>query len=183
VTGAQVDVVGDVYSETLQQLLVGGGTSEQEIVLPERLDRARLDFSHDSLHRIDDYLNDVHDSGDTAVGMSLLTTIWAAALYVGEVIRRLAPQRLYQWIRLSDDAPEASAATTGQFDIGSVHALRGRDGELCLPSRAVLRVVLRGRKARSIHSFASGAIEADAEFDPPPPPVGNHASRSETLSA
>ncbi len=154
--------------DTMQQLLVGGGAKEQDIVLPERLDRSRLDFSRESLHVIDDYLNEVHDSGDTAVGLSLLNTIWAAALYVGEIIRRCAPERHYQWVAINENEAGGTGNTTEQFDLGTVRALRGRDGEICLPSRAVLRVILRGRKARTVHSFARGAIEASDNLEPPP---------------
>ena len=165
--GAQTDSV-DAFMEILQQLLVGGGDREQEIVLPERLDRARLDFSQESLHHIDDYLNAVHDSGETSVGLSLLTTIWATALYVGEIIRRCAPHRHYEWVTFTDNQDPNGGTTTEQFDVGAVRALRARDGELCLPSRAVLRVILRGRKARSVHSFMRGAIESSEASEPPP---------------
>lgn len=144
----------------MQCLLVGGETADEAIVLPGRLDRSRLDFSFDSLHVIDQYLNDVHDNDQTAVGLSLLTTIWATALYVGEIIRRAAPARYFEWVTITDEQSASGGTTTRQFDLGAVRALRARDGEMCLPSRAVLRVILRGRKARSVHSFARGAIEA-----------------------
>ena len=46
---------------------------------------------------------------------------------------------------------------------------------MCLPSRAVLRVILRGRKARSVHSFVRGATESSESAEPPPAgaPAGN----------
>ena len=144
----------------MQPLLVGGGCADEEIVLPERLDRSKLDFSVDSLQVVDQYLNDVHDNEHTVVGLSLLTTIWATAVYVGEIIRRAAPARYFEWVTIADDQPVSGGTTTNQVDLGAVRALRARDGEMCLPSRAVLRVILRGRKARSVHSFACGAIES-----------------------
>lgn len=146
----------------MQRLLVAGASVDEDIVMPERLDRSRLDFSLDSLHVIDEYLNEVHDSEQTTVGRSLLTTIWAAAMYSGEVIRRAAPARSYEWVTIGDELATGGGTTTNRFDVGSVRALRARDGEMCMPSRAVLRVVLRGRKARTVHSFARGAIEAPA---------------------
>jgi hypothetical protein len=148
------------FLESMQHLLVGGGPADEDIVLPGRLDRSRLDFSLESLEVIDQYLNDVHDNDQTVVGLSLLTTIWATALYVGEIIRRAAPARYFQWVTITDELPASGGTTTSQFDLGAVRALRAHDGEMCLPSRAVLRVILRGRKARSVHSFARGAIEA-----------------------
>jgi hypothetical protein len=148
------------FLESMQQLLVGGGSADEDIVLPGHLDRDRLDFSLESLQVIDQYLNDVHDNDQTVVGLSLLNTIWATALYVGEIIRRAAPARYFEWVTITDELTASGGTTTSQFDLGAVRALRAHDGEMCLPSRAVLRVILRGRKARSVHSFARGAIEA-----------------------
>lgn len=155
-----------VFMDTMQRLLVEGGPTPDDIVMPERLDRAKLDFSIDSLHVIDEYLNVVHENEQTSIGSSLLTTIWVAALYVGEIIRRAASTHHYQWVTIGDEVPAGGGTTTSQVDLGSLRALRARDGELCLPSRAVLRVILRGRKARSVHSFARGAIESAAEAEP-----------------
>src|SRR5579862_8646751 len=133
---------------TLQPLLSGGDAAHADIVLPEHLDRAGLDFSVASLLLIDDYLNAVHAHEQTSVGSSLLTTIEATAFYVGEIIRRLATSRNYEWITIGDDLPESGGTPPCQIEIGTVRALRAEDGELCLPSRAVLRVILRGQKAR-----------------------------------
>jgi hypothetical protein len=155
------------FVESMQRLLVAGASADEDIVMPECLERSKLDFSIDSLHIIDQYLNDVHDNEHTVVGLSLLTTIWAAALYVGEIIRRAAPARGFDWVTIGDEIASGGGTTTNQVDIGAVRALRARDGEMCMPSRAVLRVILRGRKARSVHSFARGAIEsANAEPEP-----------------
>ena len=156
-----------MFMETMQRLLGDGGPTPDDIVLPERLDRSKLDFSLESLHVIDEYLGVVHDHEQTSVGSSLLTTIWVAALYIGEIIRRAATTRHYQWITIGDESPASGGTTTSQVDLGSLRALRAQDGELCLPGRAVLRVILRGRKARSVHSFARGAIESSgAEAEP-----------------
>jgi hypothetical protein len=153
--------------DTMERLLVEGGPTPDDIVMPERLDRSKLDFSLESLNVIDDYLNVVHGHEQTSVGSSLLTTIWVASLYVGEIIRRGAAHRHYQWVTTGDESPAGGGTTTSQVDLGSLRALRAQDGELCLPSRAVLRVILRGRKARSVHSFARGAIESStAEAEP-----------------
>ena len=156
-----------VFMETMERLLVGGGPTPDDIVLPERLDRAKLDFSLESLHVLDEYLNVVHEHEQTSIGSSLLTTIWVAALYVGEIIRRAAIHRHYQWVTIGDEVPASGGTTSSQVDLGSLRALRAQDGEMCQPSRAVLRVILRGRKARSVHSFARGAIESPA-VDPEP---------------
>jgi hypothetical protein len=149
-----------MFMAIMKRLLDGAGPTPDDILLPECLDRSRLDFSVESLHVIDEYLSVVHEYEQNSVGSSLLTTIWVASLYVGEIIRREATHRRYQWITIGDEAPSSGGTTTSQMDLGSLRALRAQDGDLCLPSRAVLRVILRGEKARSVHSFACGAIES-----------------------
>ncbi len=148
-----------MFMETMERLLVEGGPTPDDIVLPERLDRARLDFSVESLRLVDQYLNVVHEHEQNSVGSSLLTTIWVMSLYIGEIIRRAAPARQYEWVTIGDESPAGGGTSTTQLDLGSLKALRAHDGELCLPSRAVLRVILRGCKARSVYSFACGWIE------------------------
>jgi len=161
VPSEQVDATTQ-FVESMQRLLVGGASADEDIVMPEKLDRSRLDFSLDSLQVIDEYLNEVHDNEQTSVGLSLLTTIWAAAMYAGEIIRRTVPERGFEWVTIGDELATGGGTTTNQLDIGAVRALRASDGEMCMPSRAVLRVILRGRKARTVHSFARGAIESPA---------------------
>jgi hypothetical protein len=155
-------------SLTLQPLLSGGDDAREDIVLPGHLDRGGLDFSVASLLLIDDYLNAVHAHEQTALGSSLLTTIEATAFYVGEIIRRLATGRNYEWVTIGDDLPQTGGTPPCQMEIGTVRALRADDGEICLPSRAVLRVILRGQKARSVQSFARGAIESTGAAAPAP---------------
>ncbi|HEV7432874.1 MAG TPA: hypothetical protein VGN77_07515 [Steroidobacteraceae bacterium] len=169
--------------DTMQRLLAGGGPTPDDIVLPAQLDRSKLDFSLESLHVLDEYLNVVHEHEQTSIGSSLLTTIWIAALYVGEIIRRAATHRHYQWVTIGDELPTSGGTTTNQVDLGSLRALRARDGEMCLPSRAVLRVILRGRKARSVHSFARGAIESPAADPEPAVAPSSAASPGAPLAA
>ncbi len=172
-----------MFMETMERLLVEGGPRPEDIVMPERLDRSKLDFSLQSLDVIDEYLNVVHENEQTSVGSSLLTTIWVASLYVGEIIRRAATCGYYQWITLGNESPAGGGTTTNQVDLGSLRALRARDGELCLPSRAVLRVILRGRKARSVHSFARGAIESSPTEAEPARRASADPSTRETEAA
>ncbi len=159
VADTQTDSIS-MFMETMQRLLVAGEPTPDDIVLPERLDRASLDFSLESLQQIDEYLNVVHEHEQNSVGSSLLTTIWVVSIYIGEIIRRAAPARQYEWVTIGDESPASGGCTASQMDLASLRALRAQDGELCLPSRAVLRVILRGCKARSVYSFACGAIES-----------------------
>jgi len=129
-----------------------------EIANNEWLQRAGLDFSPESLRRIDGYLLALHRQGPELSGRPLLSTIWATALYVGEVIRRAVPARRYRWASFPHPATDGVGAAAHAGDRGVPPALQSQDGAVILPSRAVLRVVLRGRKVRSIDSFARSAI-------------------------
>ena len=155
------------FTDAMPRLLFTGGPADVEVALPECLVLSKLDFSLESLHVIDQYLNDVHDNEQNVAGLSLLTTIWATALYVGEIIRRETPARQFEWVTIGEDLSTTGTTTSNHSDVGTVRALRARDGEMCMPSRAVLRVILRGRKARSIDSYARGAIESSLS-DPRP---------------
>ena len=124
----------------------------------KRLDRGKLDFGLESLHEIDRYLTFLHDNEQEVSGISLLSTIWTIALYVGEVIRRQAPERQYEWVNIGAELVPAGFTTIKQAGIGTSRALRAKDGEMCMPSLAVLRIILRGAKARSVDSYARGAL-------------------------
>ena len=92
--------------DAMEPFLHGGtGAAHAHIVLAERLDTSKLDFSLGSLQPIDEYLNEVHTHEQTSVGTSLLTTIEYIAHYVGEIIRRLATARAFEWVTVSVELP------------------------------------------------------------------------------
>ena len=144
--------------EAMKQLLLNKAPAEADFALTEHLDRKNLDFSLTSLHEIDRYLICVHDRAHEVSGLPLLSTILTIAMYVGEIIRREAPAKRYEWVSVGESSGSTGETTIAYPDFGAVRALRARDGDMCMPSRAVLRVILRGSKARSIQSFARGAM-------------------------
>ena len=152
------DPTVDSYLRMLQQFLSDDPSATSIIALPGRLDRSKLDFSLDSLDEIDRYLNLLHDNEREIVGQPLLSTIWTVGMYVGEIIRRAAPEKKYAWVAIGEDAVPAGDTTIKQVGIGAVRALRAGSGDMSMPSLAVLRIILRGSKARSIVSYARGAI-------------------------
>lgn len=157
-----VKVISDAtvasYLRMLQQLLSNDPSATENIALPGHLDRRKLDFSLDSLDEIDRYLNLLHDNEREIVGQPLLSTIWTIGMYVGEIIRYAAPEKRYAWVAIGEDAVPAGDTTIKQVGIGAVRALRAGSGDMSMPSLAVLRIILRGPKARSIVSYARGAI-------------------------
>ena len=142
----------------MQANLLTPGTTEADIGLTEHLDRTKLDFTLDSLHEIDRYLNALHANAETIAGLPLLSTMWTIAMYVGEVIRREAHGKHYECVSIGEPSGTSGDTTIAYPDLGIVRALRARDGDLCTPSRVVLRGILRGSNARSVYSFACAAM-------------------------
>lgn len=143
--------------QAVRQLLSSELATTTDIALPRHLDAKTLDFSLDSLHEIDCYLNLLHDNEEQIVGQPLLSTIWTIATYLGEVIRRAAPEKKYEWVTIGEESVPAGDSTK-HAGIGAVRALRSVGGDMSMPSRAVLQIILRGSKARSALSYARGAI-------------------------
>jgi hypothetical protein len=102
----------------------------------------------------------VHDNSDDVGGVPLLSTISTIAMYVGEVIRREAPAKRYEWVSVGEPAESTGETTISARDLSSVRVLRSREGNVCAPSREVLRIILRGSKARSIHGFVRSTVAA-----------------------
>ena len=146
------------YLQTLQQLLSNDPSAPTDIALPGHLDRSKLDFSLNSLDEIDRYLNLLHGNEQEIIGQPLLSTIWTIGMYVGEIIRRAAPEKKYEWVVIGEDGVPAGDTTIKQVGIDAVRALRAGSGDMSMPSLRVLRIILRGSKARSIVSYARGAI-------------------------
>lgn len=152
------DVTVAAFLEGMQQQLLTASASSGDIALTDHLDRQKLDFSLDSLHEIDRYLSTVHEHAEEVSGLPLLSTIWTIAVYVGEVIRRQARSKQYAWVSVGEPPGISGETTISYPDLGAVRALRAKDGDMCMPSRIVLRIILRGARARTILSFAHAAL-------------------------
>ena len=159
------------FLAAMQAMLLTPGATDTDIGLTEHLDRTKLDFTLDSLHEIDRYLNAVHANAETIAGLPLLSTMWTIAMYVGEVIRREVHDKHYEWVSIGEPSGSGGDTTIAYLDLGALRALRARDGDLCTPSRVVLCAILRGSNARSVYSFARAAT---AKADSPLAP-GRHA--------
>src|SRR5207253_370710 len=79
------------------------GESEVEggLAFPERIERDLLDYSLESLHALDRYLDHLHEHADAIEDQAYTNTVLAAGCYLGEVIRRNAPVA-YRWVNYAD---------------------------------------------------------------------------------
>ncbi|MCA8901327.1 MAG: hypothetical protein KDA53_08750 [Hyphomonas sp.] len=138
---------------------------DQLILLPNRLDKSKLDFSMDSLHEIDRWLQAIHtvnrlDAGDGKAGEILTidgrgdNSIMFAGLYLGEVVRLNAHQ---DWMWQPFDAFVAN-------NPGHAQALRGEAGfdtyvlvspqGVATPMNSALKRILNGQ-IDSLHYVAT----------------------------
>jgi len=110
---SELETTVAIYSD----MLLGKVSGEHSIAFPELLDRTRLDFTLDSLHGIDQYLEQVRAQQDGLAGVLYLNTIVAAACYLGEVIRRGTPGGECQWVRaaLSTQDSAQTGINLGDF--------------------------------------------------------------------
>lgn len=101
----QASTTGETYSTAIQVAGIQPALDEflspagnNLILLPNRLDKSKLDFSLDSLNEMDDWLRDIHtinklQAEEGKAGESLISdgrgdnSVMFAGLYLGEVIR------------------------------------------------------------------------------------------------
>jgi hypothetical protein len=136
-----------------------GQDQDEPYALPNthRLDRAKLDYSLESLKVLDAYLDELHAVRDELLASAQLTQNVAlrAGAYVGEVIRRNA-SRQHFWLDYDDYIPTCPAGVAemiGPRGIGTLVFLCTEKGML-MPINKVLRYIDEGRE-NSTHYFAS----------------------------
>ena len=168
-SGASEIAVADI-GPVLTEFLSPGG--DKLILLPNRLDRSRLDFSIASLAAIDEWLRDIHTinklQADTGrAGEALISdgrgdnSVMFAGLYLGEVVR--ATSRLdWRWERF-DRFIAANPYFTEHYgyDAGlDSFVLVGPQG-VATPINTALKRVLFGREEslQFIAEFLSGPID------------------------
>jgi len=145
------------------------------ILLPNRLDRAQLDYSLESLRVIDDWLADIHtvnrlQSARGKAGESLImdgrgdNSIIFAGLYLGQTIRANSPLD-WQWQRFDTflAANPTYAEHYGQLAELDLFVLVGPQGAATPINTALKRVVLG--KEESVHfigNFLINEVDLDA---------------------
>jgi hypothetical protein len=142
------------------RVVAGRAGPELGMACAESLERGLLDYSLESLHAIDRYLQGVHVAQEGILTIAYANTIVGTAIYVGEVIRRGSPSTEYRWGRSAATAMNDSSSGVELSDLSDVILLSHSTGGAIVPADAVLRIIRRGAQAPTIHSFAVSAIRS-----------------------
>lgn len=144
----------DYYGE----VVAGRAGSDFAMACSDRLERAALDYSVDSLQVIDQYLLIVHGAQEGIPTVAYANTIMATAIYVGEVIRRGSPSTEYRWGRAQESQAKEASSIPALSDLSDLVLLNQLTGAPLSPTDAVLRLIRHGKAAAPVYSFAVKSI-------------------------
>jgi hypothetical protein len=128
--------------------------ADNDVIAADELDRARLDFSLESLKVVDAWLARLRDYGvdpDTEEGAQ---TIICTGAYVGEVIRRTAKQE-YHWQSYEDYmASKPENTRNGIPSTFGTQFILAKEAGMTLPINKVCRWLAEGPE-HALHFYAS----------------------------
>src|SRR5690349_5679306 len=134
--------INEIFEE-FAGAFVGYVTGAGEIALAERLDRSVLDFSLESLHEVDAYLQIVQENCPPRLEDEWILAVLRAGAYVGEVIRRQIPGK-FNWTDFDAYCaayPQAASILGTQKQLATCALLTIADGSCSLPINRALRCV------------------------------------------
>ena len=144
-------------NRTFQQhaaLFTGKKACDEEIPFAEKLDRAALDGSIESLKVVDGYLSFLHENLGRLTDADFTNLALRCGGYVGECIRMTWPES-YDWCEYDDymlTCPDLESVIP-ERNLGTCALLaRGANG-MVLPLNKVLRYLHEGPE-NSVHFFA-----------------------------
>jgi hypothetical protein len=143
---------------TYIEVLFGRLPVEEGLPLEHLIPRAELDYSVASLHAIDGYLAELHANTAEIPEQQVINVATAVGAYIGEVIRRNAQSRQYEWLNHGEYfSKHPKTAGIFPFGPGTAALLAGDDGSMTLPINKVLRFIYEGPE-NNIHFYASSAV-------------------------
>jgi hypothetical protein len=154
-----VEHVNEVFAEFAARF-AGSLAGEGEIVFAAHLDRARLDYSIDSLKAVDEYLAHLRANQPPELGADWAETVLWGGAYVGEVIRRNAA-REYHWIDFDDflaEYPNTTQILGEEKGLGFCALLTAGGGGFTLPINKLLRDLHDGPQD-SVWTYAAGVVK------------------------
>src|SRR6267143_6904196 len=156
--GQMPDAIADTGLQSLidyyGEVVAGRAGSGFAMACSDRLERAALDYSVDSLQVIDQYLLIVHGAQEGIPTVAYANTIMATAIYVGEVIRRGSPATEYRWGRAQDSQAREAGSMPALSDLSDLVLLNQVTGAALSTTDVVLRLIRHGKAAPPVYSFA-----------------------------
>lgn len=139
------------------QVLLGESRVEGGLAFPDRIDRGALDYSLESLHALDRYLDYLHEHTDEIEDQEYVNTVLAAGCYLGEVIRRTAPVE-YRWVNYADYFPNHPAlAKMVQEGVGTAAVLVAVTAAMTMPLNKIARYIGEGPE-NNTHFYAAAEV-------------------------
>jgi hypothetical protein len=131
-------------SQDFADAFVGLAAFEKPLPFEAQLPRGELDYSLESLHALDRYLDLLHRNADIVVGQSETDVVLGAGCYLGEVIRRHASVR-YQWVNYHDFFPtRPKLAELVPYSVGNSAVLVADGGGMTMPLNKIGRYIEEG---------------------------------------
>lgn len=135
-------------------VLTGHADVEGGLPFSEALEREALDYSLESLHAIDRYLDHLHAHADELEDQPYTNAVLAAGCYVGEVLRRRTGDR-YEWVNYADYFPHQPGLSHIPEGPGTAAVLVSPDGRsMRMPLNKVARYIADGPED-STHFFVA----------------------------
>lgn len=172
--------VAEAYLSSLSD----GASIEGGLAFESYIDKARLDFSVESLKYIDTLLDAIHSreqpSWDDSLesDQSKVNFSYLLSFYVGKVIERATSESVtwYQYQEIVDSNPSLSSVIEHCFGT-SIMCTHG--GALYIPLSAILTRLTEGPEEKSVWYSATGQIE---KLKPLAKPAAGSQAVTPTLS-
>jgi hypothetical protein len=127
------------------------------LAFPARIDVSALDYTIESLHLLDKYLEAVRAGRALLPAQTYTNTVMAAGSYLGETIRRNA-HRKYEWTNYSDYFPNHPKLMNMISEgLGSAAVLVSEKGAMTMPINKIIRFIEEGPE-NNTHFYASAEV-------------------------
>jgi hypothetical protein len=127
------------------------------LAYPARIDVNGLDYSLESLHLVDRYLELVRQGRANLPQQTYTNTVLAAGCYLGETIRRNAPRK-YTWTNYADYFPHHPKLMAMVSEgLGSSAVLVSDSGAMTMPINKIIRFLEEGPE-NNTHFYASAEV-------------------------
>lgn len=139
--------------------LNGRGSVEGGLPFPKRLKQSALDYSLESLHALDRYLDHLHTHADEIEDQQYTNVVLAAGCYVGEVMRRLTGDK-YEWVNYANYFPHSPQLSHVPEQPGTAAVLLSATGGMRMPLNKIARYIGEGPE-NSTHYFVAAELSAE----------------------